>query len=50
MLAILIFVFSCMILTLLIILCETYAMRYPHTKFTKWWRKYVVENDLYDKY
>jgi hypothetical protein len=42
MIAVLIFMFSCISLLLTIVVCETQAMKKPKSKFSKWWRKYVV--------
>ena len=34
-----------------LIMGETYAMNHPYSKFTKWWRKYLIgiESELYSR-
>jgi hypothetical protein len=39
------------VLLLIMVACETYAMSYPKDKFSKWWRGHIMEfeNEDYDR-
>jgi hypothetical protein len=44
MLVVIITIGMIMMFLLGIVACETYAISYPRDRFSKWWRKHIIQN------